>query len=502
MIRENKLLQRILWVLVHHTPNEAFVIDGTSYSYAQLTEYIVAIIAYLKEQDCNIVGVVAEDKIETYASILSVLLCGKTYVILHPSYPSVRNKTIASVSGLQELLYVDNDLSDCEVGFEKKCVKGLKRKVSEEDLSHLAKYVSSYELNNIAYIIFTSGSTGQPKGVPISYTNLNAFYQAYERLGWKLDETDRMLQMFELAFDVSVVSTLYPLTIGASVYTVGVGNMKYLKVYELLEDARITFAAMPPSMLQFLLPYFDEISLPEMKYLVVTAEASPVSLINKFRRCIPNADVVNLYGPTECTIYCTSYIFPASNCKNHNGMAAIGKAFYGIETIILDDNDQEVGTNVMGELCVSGEQVMQGYWHDAQLSLKVFVEIEGKTYYRTGDLCTTDEEGDLIYCGRKNSQVKVHGFRVELNEIEYVSRLFFSGEKSVAALPVYDEAHNCDIYLYVETEEKLENKCEPLKDYLKTRLPEYMIPKRIYFLPKFPINTSGKIDRIRLSEYR
>ena len=114
-----------------------------------------------------------------------------------------------------------------------------------------------------------------------------------------------MLQMFELTFDVSIVSFLYPLTIGACVYTVSPEGVKYINVIETLEKYNLTFAAVAPSLLQLLLPYFSEIQLPELKYLVVTAEASDVELLSAFRSCAPNASFVNLYGPTEGTIYCT-----------------------------------------------------------------------------------------------------------------------------------------------------------------------------------------------------
>ena len=141
-----------------------------------------------------------------------------------------------------------------------------------EDILHTAE-----EEN--AYIIFTSGSTGEPKGVPISRRNLNAFYTAYHRLGWQLDENDRMLQMFELTFDVSIVSFLYPLTLGACIYTVSPEGVKYINVIETLEKYDLTFAAVAPSLLQLLRPYFPEIHLPALRYLVVTAEASDAELL-------------------------------------------------------------------------------------------------------------------------------------------------------------------------------------------------------------------------------
>ena len=207
----------------------------------------------------NIIGIIAEDCIETYASILAVLLAEKTYVILHPNYPDSRNRTIVESTGMKRVLYGHASGTQQGLSNEIKCISTLE--LRDENIDHLTGE-QTQDTNKNAYIIFTSGSTGVPKGVPISRKNLNAFYAAYHQLGWQLGPTDRMLQMFELTFDVSVVSTLYPLTLGASVYTVGTNKLKYMRVYELMEDEELTFVAMPPSLLQFLSPYFDEIHVP------------------------------------------------------------------------------------------------------------------------------------------------------------------------------------------------------------------------------------------------
>ena len=282
----------------------AFVIDGIAYSYKELFACVNGIHAFLDGREEEVIGVVAENRIETYAAILAVLLSGKTYVILHPHYPDNRNNKIREAGDIGVVLYAD----ECDMA---KAMPESVAFVSTRELRGEEHAEYNYGSGDTkAYIIFTSGSTGEPKGVPITRDNLNAFYTAYSALGWNLGADDRMLQMFELTFDVSVVSTLFPLTVGAAIYTVGPGEMKYTKVYELLEDERLTFAAIAPSLLQFLSPYFDEIRLPDLKYLIVTAEAAQADVLARFRACAPNAEFVNLYGPTEATIYCTAYRIP------------------------------------------------------------------------------------------------------------------------------------------------------------------------------------------------
>jgi len=410
-------------------PNHlAMVIEDNEYTYQQLfciVSRIYNIICNFKE---NVIGIAAENRIESYASILATLFAGKTYVILHPDYPISRNTNIAIQSGICCFLCSDVkcDILDPTLKISRFCTSTLISDFEQfpETESFVPPVITESAAN--AYIIFTSGSTGEPKGVPISRFNLNAFYRAYRNLSLHLNEPDRMLQMFELTFDVSVVSFLYPLTLGASVFTVPSGGFKYLNVIDILDNYQLTFAAIAPSVLRLSRSYFQSIQLPKLKYLVVTADATDVDLLTEFRPCIPNATIVNLYGPTEATIYCTSYTIPKSGIKNYNGMVAIGKPFSEMEMLIADEDGCPLPCNVKGELLISGPQLMQGYWHDSEKSaLCLQTHSDGKVYYKTGDLCYMDKDGVLMYCGRMDTQVKIQGFRIELGEIEHEVKQFY-----------------------------------------------------------------------------
>lgn len=470
--------------------NKAFVINDITYTYGQLANAVYSISTQICNRQDDIIGIVAENRLETYASILAVLLCGKTYVILHPSYPEDRNKNIAKQAGVNSLLHTEDAQNfPLDNVLERICTTELRQSIPP------VAYLPQDNQKN-AYIIFTSGSTGEPKGVPISRENLNAFYHAYHKLGWQLSETDRMLQMFELTFDVSVVSLLYPLTLGACIYTIPVEGIKYLNVIDILEKYEITFAAVAPSLLQLVRPYFSEIQFPKLKYLIVTAEASNAELLSAFKSCAPNAAFVNLYGPTEGTIYCTSYFIPPTGCKHHNGMVAIGKPFDGISIQLMTDDDTPVLAGECGELWISGQQVMKGYWNDPEKSGTCLAQWkDGKTYYKTGDLCKIDAEGDIIYYGRKDYQVKVQGFRIELSEIEYVARQFFDGKTGTVVTARQIENQGCELHLFVEDTHF--NSTE-LHEYISKKLPYYMIPKQIHKIEHFPLNNSNKTDRKKL----
>ena len=487
--KSNNWMTDVLFSLDNFSERTAFVIQEKKYSYGQLKAMIASIMSEIPFQNKKI-GIIGDDSIHTYAAILATLFSGNTYVILHPSYPNERNKKIISNAEITMILGAgDNpiNLAGTDLPYLQ-----IQEKVPSCDTIELKGKPS-----DLAYIIFTSGSTGEPKGVPISRANLDAFFAAYSKLGWKLNETDRMLQMFELTFDVSVVSLLYPLTIGASIYTVGHKDIKHFKVAALLEDEKLTFATLTPSLLQLLSPYYADIHLPDLKYLVVSAEASQTDTVGKFRDCAPNATFVNLYGPTETTIYCCCYTIPILDIKAYNGMVAIGKPFDGIQTVIVDENGNALEEGQQGELLVAGNQVMEGYYKNPEKTKEaITVRGDNKKYYRTGDLCIMDKEGDIFYCGRKDHQVKIQGFRIELSEIENAARSFFKGTRNAIAL-TYNEAGTGDaLLLVIEGVENVD--IEALENYMRENIPYYMIPRKILFLEKFPINNSNKIDRKKI----
>lgn len=485
------ILADILCSYKNYPDNKAFVIEGKEYSYKELFSKINGILSHISDSG-QVIGVVAENRIETYASILAILIAGKTYVILHPDYPVYRNQFIAEITGMQQVFYAQEHQMSVHMPKSLRfiCTEGIR----DENTAHLSLCGPP---DSNAYIIFTSGSTGVPKGVPISRRNLNAFYTAYSNLGWTLGPEDRMLQTFELTFDISVISLLHPLTLGACIYTVSPQRLKYMQVFELLEEQELTSVTIPPSLLQFLSPYFDEIYLPKLKYLIVSAEASNADLVHRFMHCAPNASFIDLYGPTEACIYCTAYNIPQENCKQYNGMIAIGKPLQNMEAIIVNENGEILPTGEKGELCISGPQLMQGYWKDPERSETAFIHPEGnKIYYKTGDLCYIDQDKDIIYCGRKDYQVKIQGFRVELSEIEYTARLYYPHQVNVVAIPQYGEDQGCKLHLFIEAEP--ENQ-EGLMAFLKARLPRYMLPEDIHFIKEFPQNQSNKTDRKKIS---
>ena len=182
---------------------------------------------------------------------------------------------------------------------------------SDEEL----QYKENINNNELAYILFTSGSTGKPKGVPISRGNLASFVSAFWNIGFKMNEEDRCLQCFDLTFDLSVMSYLIPLIVGASVYTIPYGVVKYVVIPEILEDFDVTVALMAPSTINYLKSYLYELELPKLRYSLFCGEALRDDVTYEWSKSVLNAEIYNVYGPTEDTIFCTYYKYDRNGSK-------------------------------------------------------------------------------------------------------------------------------------------------------------------------------------------
>jgi D-alanine--poly(phosphoribitol) ligase subunit 1 len=477
----------------------AFCIHNTFYTYNQLKKVVDSIVCEIQQRcrDEKLIGIVANDDIFTYASIIALWHAGKGYVPIHPKMPAERNISVINQSGIKTVLTALPDET-------KEYSSSIKKLIDLSDLKNEATHSQeiSPDKNSLAYLLFTSGSTGIPKGVPITFENLDAFVSAFFDIYKDISEEDRFLQMFDLTFDLSVISYVIPLCRGACVYTIPYEGMKYMNVYSALEDKRITVAMMVPSVIAFLRQYFCDIHLPDMRYSLFCGEALYTDIIKEWQACIPNAEIHNVYGPTEGTVFCITYHADfTSEVKSYNGITCIGKSMNNVEAIICNETGQVVECGEKGELCLGGPQVMSGYWNEPSKTESAFFNIgsgsDKKPFYKTGDVAFVDMEGNFFYCGRTDNQVKIQGYRVELAEIEFVAKEFVH-ENRVAAIVKSDIKGNNEVFLYVEN---FKDDTVELLDFMKERLPVYMLPREIYKCEKFPMNLNGKIDRKILKEW-
>ncbi len=483
------LRNKLYYSLINNSSHNALCIQGCYCNYNQLSERVACIQQTLINHSVSPsrIGIVLSDTVDTYAAIVAILLLGKTYVPLHPSHPAERIQQIVSQADL-DIALTSSALSNLEnitcVDMSSLIADGNSPIISKGDFS-----------NSYAYILFTSGSTGIPKGTPITYGNLDSFATGFYAIGYQLTPQDRCLQMFDLTFDLSVVSYLMPLCAGACVYTLPDKGMKFTNVYSVLEEHTITFALMVPSILSFLRQYFSEIHLPQLRYSLFCGEALSADLVTEWQKCVPNATIDNVYGPTEATIFCTWYrIDTTGTVGATNGVVWIGKPMLGVNTVVADDEGNLIPTGEKGELCLSGNQVTKGYL-DNEKNKTAFFTLNGEQYYRTGDLVLLHTDGNYIYCGRSDHQVKIQGFRIELAEIEHHARTAF-GCHAVAIVFTNPQGIN-QIELVLETEAT--NKSD-IASTLKSLMPAYMLPAGIHFVKPLPLNINGKTDRKELAK--
>lgn len=477
-----------------HVEESAFYIDGTHYVYHQFAERISAIRTHISDLQSaeQIFALAIHDDLDTYASIFALWMEGKSYVPLHPNQPLERNLNIIDQVGLSNVL----DSASASV-FDGQSLNVMHTNQYEYTTDYLDNWVETND-DALAYILFTSGSTGVPKGVQITRGNVAAFMDSFWKTGITITEEDRCLQVFDLTFDVSVQSYLVALTRGACVYTVPYGQVKYLYVASLIQEHKITFGAMAPSMLIYLRPYFDEFDATSMHTTILTAEACPVDLMEDWYKCAKNTEIYDFYGPTEATIYCTYYkLTRGGNNLSLNGIISIGKPLANVQAIIIREDGSLVDRQEKGELCVAGEQVTPGYWNNQEKNESSFFVHNGQRYYHTGDLCYWEETGDIMYSGRIDQQAKIQGFRVELGEIEHHARCFYQNNRRVLAIAFENAQSLTEIALFVESETE---DSKPLVDYLRGKMPHYMIPTRILYEPTFPLNKSEKVDRNTLKQ--
>ena len=473
-----------------YSENNAFFINNVFYTYFDLAVMISKIRKSIQlsiDDTEQIIGLITNDDLETYSSIIALWLEGKAYVPISYNSPIDRNENIILQSDIKTVLDSSQEFISCKLQIINT------KNLLETTIDLAPKKILK---SNLAYLLFTSGTTGIPKGVPISRSNLLGIINALDSLNFNIDENDRCLQMSELTFDVSITSFVYPLIKGACVYTVPSGVVKFTYVYELLENQKLTVAQLVPSLLNYLQKYFDEIYLPHVKYTFLTAEALPVKLAEEWSKCVPNSKIFNFYGPTENTVWSSYYEFNRNSFNlSYNGLLSIGKALNETDIIIIDKNNQILSYGNKGELCLSGTQLTSNYWKNDKKNSEAFFYLDYKNkktkFYRTGDLCSFDVSGNIIYLGRIDFQAKINGYRVELCEVEHHAKSFLE-KINVIAIEFTGKNKNSEIGIAIEST-KFDYRS--LLEYLKIKMPNYMIPSKLIFLEKFPLNSNQKIDR-------
>jgi len=497
----------------------ALEVAGRTLSYRQLFDRAASISAALARADRGdppLVGVLAHRTPSAFAGVLGTLMAGLAYVPLNPTFPAERSGLMLERSGARAIV-ADTEASRQLPDVLASMAPGaLVIAPDEPDAAALAARLPGHhvigerelrapgawsppavEPDDLAYMMFTSGSTGTPKGVMISHANARHYVERMvERYG--LSEEDRCSQMFEPTFDVSVFDMFCPWQVGACVCCPD--RRTLLKPGRWIRDARLTLWFSAPSLgiLMRRLGQLKPGSFPALRWSLFAGEALPVELARAWQAAAPNSTVENLYGPTEVTVVCVLHRFDAAAAgDDEQGTVPIGRPVPGLTVLVADDELREVGPGEIGELLVAGPQVARGYWRDPARTEEAFVTPPGRTevHYRTGDRVRRPAApgGPLSYLGRADQQVKIHGIRIELGEVEAAIRRE-SGSESVACVGWPRTATGVDgIEAFVGGVDGAD--AERLRARLRDSLPRHMIPRRLHMLEELPLNANGKVDR-------
>ncbi|UII76109.1 amino acid adenylation domain-containing protein [Flagellimonas sp. HMM57] len=418
--------------------------------------------------------------------LLAILQSGAAYLPLDPNFPSKRLGYMLEDSNARFLVTTKEILTK---------VKGSSKTILLEDLfSSVKKYPTTapnikIANTSLAYLLYTSGSTGQPKGVPITHKNLVNFLSGMA-LEPGIKETDRLLSITTISFDIAGLELFLPLLTGATLVLTDDETTKDPRMLmEVLRDKNITMLQATPTTWQMLLDSGWEDPLP-IKALS-GGEALPLSLAKKIAE--RTTELWNMYGPTETTIWSS-----VQKISVHDESITIGHPIANTQLYVLNENGFPVNPGIIGEIAIGGDGVANGYWKREALTAEKFLfnPVLNKTLYSTGDLGKLLPNGEIQCLGRKDQQVKIRGHRIELEEIE-------------EALGTIAEIHNAVVAVKNNTliAHVVLNRNEVAQQYnyndwekeLAERLPDYMVPRQFNILSEFPTTLNGKIDRNTLS---
>jgi len=445
---------------VAKTPDAlALVYTDKRFTYREVDEISDRISAGL-HPTTNVIAIKVQRSEWMVLGALAVLKTGCAYLPLDPSYPEER------------LSYMQQDANSCMLLTE----------VEFEELSRSRDHeiTKSREINpsDLFILLYTSGSTGVPKGVQLEHGNLVAFCHWYQRY-YDLHEGHKVAAYASFGFDACMMD-LYPaLTCGAAVYIVPEDLRLNLPELGRYFDAEgITHSFMTT---QIGYQFATNVECHSLQHLSVGGEA--LSALNP----PSNYKMHNGYGPTECTIFTTTYLV-----REYEQHIPIGKPLDNLQLYIMDTNGQRLPLGATGELWVSGPQVSRGYLNLPEKTAETFVEWNGKRCYRTGDIVRYLPDGNIQFVGRRDGQVKIRGFRIELKEVEAVIRQF-EGIKD-ATVQAFDYPNGGKfIAAYVVSDQPID--VQALNAFIRERKPPYMVPAATMQIDVIPLNQNQKVNK-------
>ncbi len=476
--------------------------------YRELRQQSDALAAYLLAEydgDRSPVVVYGQKQHEMIVSFLGCVKAGHAYIPIDSYQPYERVKDIIDNSGAQIMLNIGNlDCSGSQItvinkGRYDEVIRDCRGK--EPDQRYRVKKEDNF------YILYTSGSTGKPKGVQITLSCLEGF------LEWALkivgaEEGKIFLNQCSYSFDVSMMVVYFSLLTGSKLFSIDremIGNMHEL--FEYFKSSGINKWISTPSFVEMCIAdsHFNKELLPDLRLFLFAGEILPTECVKKLYERFGDVRIVNAYGPTEATILVTAIDIDREMSEKKEPLP-LGYAMDNCLISIVDDNGRLLPDGEKGEVVITGDTVSPGYINNEEMTARVFsrVSVNGALHrsYRTGDAGYL-KDGVLYYYGRKDTQIKISGYRIEIEDIENNLRKLDLIENAVV-LPITADGRVRYLAAVVLLNHRLEEREFKIglliKDQLKAWLPEYMIPRKVVIRDSFPMTVNGKIDRKKLAE--
>ena len=472
--------------LFHHQatlrPDNIAVVDEVSeITYAELDRRSDVLATALRKAGVKIdtfVAIMLPRRKEFLIAVFAVFKAGGAYIPLDSDYPKDRLSYMLNDSETHVLITTSTLLKDCQT--EQYFPREKQLLIDDFDFNEPSNHPINYaQPSELAYMIYTSGTTGKPKGVMIEHQSLHAYLE-WHKDQQKITPEDHCALHSSFSFDASLDDLLPPLVQGAQLHILSSElRLDMQEMNDYFKKHKIAGLTLSTQLGIEMLKSYQ----PPLRYLLLGG--SKMSHVPTGNTC-----VINGYGPTEFTV-CSSYYILEQDEKHDN--IPIGRPVPNSISVVVDTEGRLVPQGTVGELCLIGRQMSRGYWKQEELTKERFVEcsfLSGQKMYRTGDLVRWNEEGLLEYIGRIDNQVKLHGYRIELEEIETkVSHC--SGVVSAAVVVV--KQGNIDFLVAYYTSEG--NKELPaIQETLMTELPSYMVPSQLIRIDQMPLTPNGKID--------
>ena len=477
--------------------------DTPSLTYAQLNARANQVAHILRASGVgpgDIVGLLVERSFSMMIGLLGILKAGGAYLPIAPDNPPERIRYVLQDAGVRVLLAQQQPAQ--LVSFEGKVIN-LEAPETYEGSDENPRIVNRPD--DLAYVIYTSGSTGRPKGVMIEHRSV------VNRLHWMqsaypIGPDDVLLQKTPYYFDVSVWELFWWAMTGAKLCFLRPGGEKIpMVLLDAIRRQHVTVVHFVPSMLNVFLEYLDGrdaaafAGLSSLRRVFASGEALMPAHVRKFNELLGSkcgAKLTNLYGPTEATVDVTYFDCPTGNDFDR---IPIGRPIHNTQLhVIKDGHAAPIGES--GELCIAGIGLARGYLNNPALTAEKFTDnplLPGERIYRTGDVARWLPDGNIDYLGREDQQVKIRGLRIELGEIENTVREFPGVTDCVVIVKRYSESVIL-IVAYVVGRTAVDFAL--LKNHLKDRLPDYMVPSHLERIGEIPLTATGKADRKALPE--